>query len=127
MNLKKIIYVLIGTFGIVIGAIGAIVPLLPSFPFLLLATCCFGKSSDKLDNLFKSSTLYKNNLESYVTGNGMYMKVKIKILIMITILLTFGFIMMNDTFIGRLVIIIVWLFHIYYFSLKVKTIKKANS
>ncbi len=125
MNLKKIIYVLIGTFSIVIGAIGAIVPLLPSFPFLLLATCCFGKSSDKLDHRFKSSTLYKNNLESYVTGNGMYMKVKIKILIMITILLTFGFIMMNDIFIGRLVIIIVWLFHIYYFSLKVKTIKKG--
>ena len=60
----------------ILGAIGAVLPLLPAFPFLLLATVCYAKSSERLHNWFINTKLYKNNLESFVQGNGMSWPVK---------------------------------------------------
>ena len=37
MKLKKIIYITLGCIGLGLGAVGAVLPLLPAFPFLLLA------------------------------------------------------------------------------------------
>ena len=45
MKIKKILYVILGCIGLALGAVGAILPLLPAFPFLLLAAFCFAKSS----------------------------------------------------------------------------------
>ena len=123
MNVKKIIYLSLGFIGLVLGAIGAVLPLMPAFPFLLLAAFGFGRSSEKLDAWFKSTKLYKNNLESYVKGQGMTLKTKLKIMIIVTILMCIGFIMMHKITLGQFVLALVWLFHIIYFSFGVKTIK----
>lgn len=71
MTGKKIIYIAFGILGLGVGALGVVLPLLPAFPFLMLAAFCFGKSSKKLDRWFKGTKLYKNNLETYVKGQGM--------------------------------------------------------
>ena len=76
MNLKKILYIILGCIGLAIGAVGAVVPMLPAFPFLLLAAFCFARSSEKLHNWFINTKLYKDNLESYVAGKGMTKKTK---------------------------------------------------
>ena len=60
-------------------------PLLPAFPFLLLAAFCFAKSSERLHNWFINTKLYKNNLESYVKGQGMTRKTKIKMQVLMII------------------------------------------
>jgi uncharacterized membrane protein YbaN (DUF454 family) len=122
MTTKKVFYILFGCIGLAFGAIGAVLPLLPSFPFLLLAAFCFGKSSKKLDHWFKETKLYKKNLESYVKGEGMIWKTKIKIISLVTLLMTVGFLLMGAVPIGRVVLICVWIFHILYFSFGIKTI-----
>ena len=99
-------------------------PLLPAFPFLLLAAFCFAKSSERLHNWFINTKLYKNNLESYVKKKGMSKKTKIKIMVMITILMSIGFIMMHRIWIGQLILFFVWLFHIYYFVFRIKTLNE---
>ena len=58
MKLKKIVYLTLGFLGLALGAVGAVLPLLPAFPFLLMAAVCFGKSSEKLDRWFRSTKLY---------------------------------------------------------------------
>ena len=126
MKLKKVIYITVGCLGLALGAVGAVFPLLPAFPFLLLAAICFGKSSERLDRWFKNTKLYKNNLESFVKGQGMTWKTKIKIMITVTVLMTIGFIMMNQVVVGRIVLACVWVFHIIYFIFGVKTIKNTN-
>lgn len=126
MKIKKIVYIVLGCIGVGLGAIGAVVPMIPSVPFLLLAAFCFGRSSEKLNNWFINTKLYKNNLESYVQGRGMTWKTKIRIMIMVTVLMTIGFIMMSRVPVGRILLACVWLFHIVYFVFGVKTIKAEN-
>ena len=125
MNLKKIFYITLGCIGLAIGAIGAVVPMLPAFPFLLLAAFCFGKSSEKLHIWFINTKLYKDNLESYIEGKGMTKKTKIRIMITVTVLMSIGFIMMDQVPVGRIVLACVWLFHILYFMFGVKTLSAA--
>ena len=126
MKIKKIIYIVLGCIGVGLGAVGAIVPLLPAFPFLLMATVCFAKSSEKLHSWFINTKLYKNNLESYVQGRGMTWATKIRIMITVTVLMSIGFVMMSRVPVGRIILAFVWLFHIIYFAIGVKTLSTAT-
>lgn len=126
-KMKKIIYTTIGCISMALGAVGTILPILPTVPFLMLAVFCFAKSSQRLHTWFTNTKLYKNNLESYAKGEGMTKKVKIKIMATVTILMTIGLIMMNQVPVGRMILAIVWLFHILYFSFAVKTCEVKNA
>ena len=46
---------------------------------------------------------------------------------MATVLMAIGFIMMNNVPIGRVVLVIVWIFHFLYFGLKVETVKEEKA
>lgn len=127
MNIKKILYIALGCLGVGLGAIGAVLPMLPAFPFLLLAAFCFGRSSERLHRWFTGTKLYKNNLESYVKGQGMTWKTKIRIMVTVTLLMTVGFIMMRQVMIGRIVLLCVWVFHLVYFIFGVKTFRSENA
>lgn len=125
-NMKKAILIVVGFIGLGLGALGAVLPLMPAFPFLLLAAYCFGKSNEKLDNWFKSTKLYKNNLETYVKGEGMTMKTKIRVVSMVSVLMSIGFMCMGNVPVGRIVLIVVWLFHVFYFFKCVKTMEEVE-
>jgi hypothetical protein len=121
--MKRSIYLCIGFLSLALGAIGAVLPLLPTVPFLMLAAICFGKSSERLHTWFTSTKLYKENLESYVEGKGMSIKTKVRIMITVTILMSIGFVMMHRVPVGRIVLGFVWIFHVFYFVFGVKTLK----
>ena len=123
--MTKHLYLFAGLIALGLGAIGAAVPLLPAFPFLLLASICFAKSSDRLYQWFISTKLYKNNLESYVKGKGMTMRTKNKIIATVTVLMGFGFtiMMIKEVYIPCVILACVWIFHIIYFFFGVKTLK----
>ena len=122
--MKRILYIILGCVGVGLGAIGAVVPMLPAFPFLMLAAFCFARSSEKLDRWFKGTKLYQDNLADYVAGRGMTVKTKVRIMITVTLLMSIGFIMMGLKGIvtGCIVLGCVWAFHIVYFIWGVKTI-----
>lgn len=122
MSGKKILYISLGVLGLGLGALGVVLPLLPAFPFLMLAAFCFGRSSEKLDRWFKNTKLYQNNLETYVKGQGMTRKTKIRVMVTVTLLMLFGFLMMvlKALYIPCGILGAVWLFHILYFCFGVK-------
>jgi len=127
--MKRILYIILGCVGVGLGAIGAVVPMLPAFPFLMLAAFCFARSSEKLDRWFKGTKLYQDNLADYVAGRGMTVKTKVRIMITVTLLMSIGFIMMGLKGIvtGCIVLGCVWAFHIVYFIWGVKTIPAAEA
>ena len=134
MKIKRLLWIILGFIGLGIGAVGVlswfinttlhfVLPMLPAFPFLLLAAFSFGKSSERLHKWFIGTKLYKNNLESYVKGQGMTLYTKIKVMVTVTLLMAFGFFMMfrKDLYIPCAILGGVWLFHIVYFIWGVKT------
>ena len=126
MRIKKAIYIAIGCLGLGLGAVAAVIPLLPSFPFLMLALICFGRSSERLHRWFIGSSLYKNNLESFVQGRGMTVRAKIRLMVVVTITMAIGFVMMGQLWLGRIVLALVWLFHILYFTLRIRTLPRED-
>lgn len=126
MNIRKMIYLVIGGISLTLGAIGAVMPFLPTFPFLFLATCCFAKSSDRLHQWFTQTKLYQNNLESYVQGKGMSWTTKIRVMVIVTLLMAVGFLMMSRVPIGQIVLAGVWVFHMIYFIFGIKTLKEGT-
>lgn len=127
--MKKAILIITGCIGVGLGAVGAVLPLLPAFPFLLLAAVCFAKSSERLDRWFRGTKLYKNDMESFVNGQGMTKRTKIKVMITVTLLMAVGFAVMfaREVYIPCMILGGVWLFHIIYFAFVVKTHRKEES
>ena len=78
MSLKKVFWIILGCIGVGLGSIGVFLPILPSVPFLLLATFSFARSSERLHKWFVNTKLYKKNLESYVQGKGMTIETKVR-------------------------------------------------
>lgn len=124
MKIKKLIYIVVGCIGVALGAIGSVVPMLPAFPFLLLAAVCFGKSSERLHTWFIGTKLYKNNLESFVEGRGMTWKTKLRIMLIVTLTMAFGFLMMSRVPVGRMILAAVWVLHVLIFCFGIKTLKE---
>lgn len=128
MKVKKALYVVLGCIGVGLGAVGAVVPLLPAFPFLLLAAFCFAKSSERLHAWFVNTKLYKQNLESYVQGRGMTWATKIRVMVTVTLVMSVGFalMMLKSLYIPCAILGGVWVFHLLYFIFGVKTLPKAK-
>lgn len=118
---KRLLLITLGFIFLALGVIGAILPLMPAFPFLLASLIAFGKSSEKLELWFKGTSLYKNNLESFIEKKGMRKAEKIRVLTLITLLFSIGFIMMKNTVTGRVVLVLVWIMHLYVFIYRIKT------
>ncbi len=114
-------YLILGTISLTIGVIAFVIPLFPSFPFLLLTFILYSKSSDKMVNWFMSTTLYKQSLESYLNGEGLTKGSKIKIMIVITMTLSIGAFFSKNIQWVLWLLFIIWLFHLLYFTFRVKT------
>ena len=126
--MKKILYNILGCFGVGMGVVGAVIPILPTFPFLMLAAFCFARSSEKMDRWFKNTKLYQDNLKDFAAGRGMTMKVKVRVMAAVTLLMSIGFVMMGlrGVVTGCIVLCCIWIFHVVYFLFAVKTIPTAE-
>lgn len=127
--MRRILYIILGCIGVGLGAVGAVLPMLPTFPFLMLAAFCFARSSEKLDRWLKSTKLYKDNFADFAAGRGMTVKTKVRILSTVTLLMSIGFAVMGIKGIvsGCIVLGCVWVFHIVYFVWGVKTIRPEET
>lgn len=124
--MKKIINgicVVLGFVFIGIGVIGIVLPVLPTTPFLLLALILFAKGSKRFHTWFMGTFLYKKYIEAYTSTKAMPMKTKIKALITVSILFAIGFVF-SPVIWAKVVIIIGWLLHVYFFLFRMKTAKE---
>lgn len=104
-----------------LGFLGAILPLLPTTPFILLAGFCFARSSEKVNQWFQATKLYKLVFENYTKKRTMTLKAKLTLLAPLTVLLGISFAALVSVPAMRVVIALVWCAHIVYFGFVVKT------
>ena len=126
MQIKRMLYLVTGILAGVLGTIGIFLPILPTVPLYLLAAFCFARSSEKLHTWFTGTRLYRENLESYAQGQGMTRRTKVRIMATTTVVMTAGFVMMDQLLAARVLLACVWLFHVLYFGFRVKTIPEPH-
>lgn len=122
----KLIYVLIGFISLFLGLLGIILPILPTTPFLLLTLYCFSKGSERWNNWFISTKIYKNHLESFVENKAMTIKQKLSILFLADFMLAFPLVF-SKSFHLRIFILFLIVCKFYYFIFKIETIKNTCS
>ncbi|WP_066720210.1 YbaN family protein [Clostridium sp. Marseille-P299] len=119
----RLLYLLFAFVFLGIGAVGVIIPVLPTTPFLLLASYFFAKGSEKFHRWFMSTKLYKKHLESFVNNRAMTLKTKLSILLPVSAMLLITFYFVNNLH-ARIFIAAVIVFKYYYFTFHIKTIKE---
>ena len=126
MNLKKLIFIILGFLFLALGTIGVFLPILPTTPFYLLTLFFFANSSERLHIWFVGTKLYKKHLESFVEHRGMLLQTKLSIICTVTLLMGFGFFMMARKGIWSpcIILAVVWICHIIYFMFRVETVKE---
>ncbi|MGM9934255.1 YbaN family protein [uncultured Clostridium sp.] len=122
-KMKRYMYIAAGIISVVLGSIGVVLPVLPTTPFLLLASFCFAKGSKRFDDWFKSTRLYKKHLESFVENRAMTLKQKWTLLLFADFMMMFPLIIL-DSLIIKGIIVMVIICKYYYFFNHIETIKE---
>ncbi len=120
-GLRRRLWAVAGFTAFGLGAAGAVLPILPTTPFLLAAAWCFARSSERLDEWLRSTGLYRTVVEGYVAKRAMTVKSKLLLLVPLTAMLGVSFALMANVPAGRVVVAVIWVAHLVYFGFVVKT------
>lgn len=117
----RILFIVLGFIFLGVGAVGIVVPILPTTPFLLLASFFFAKGSKRFHDWFLSTKLYKKYLESFVKSRAMTLKGKLTILIPVSCMLIITFILVDNIY-ARIVLVILFISKYVYFFTQIRTV-----
>ena len=73
----KLFYNVAGVLAVVLGILGLFLPLLPTTPFLLLASACFARGSSRLHGWLVNHRVFGVYLRNFEAGNGIPLRAKI--------------------------------------------------
>lgn len=122
----KVVLIILGFISMGIGIVGIVTPILPTTPFLLLASFFFAKGSKRFHDWFISTKIYKKYLESFVKSKAMTLKNKLTILLPVSCMLIITFIFVNNLY-ARLVLVILFIGKYLYFFTQIRTIAKEET
>jgi uncharacterized membrane protein YbaN (DUF454 family) len=118
-SLKKVFFACAGVAMLGLGALGTVVPGLPTTPLLLLALYCFAKGSERLSRWFRGTKMYHRYLSDYVETKSMTRKQKLSIQLLATTMMTISFIIV-DVLAVRIFLVVAFFSMNYIFIFRIK-------
>lgn len=73
---------ILGSFALVLAILGIFLPLLPTTPFLLLASACYARGSPRLHQWLRNHPTFGKFLRDFEDGRGIPLRAKILALVM---------------------------------------------
>ena len=93
-KIVRALWFILGTICLVLGAIGMVLPLLPTTPLLLGAAACYYKSSERMHRWLLNNKWFGEYIRNYLEGKGIPMKTKIAALSFLWITISFSTVFM---------------------------------
>ncbi len=123
MRLINLALIFMGLLFTGIGMVGVLIPVLPTTPFLILASVCFMKSSDKFDRWLRKTKIYQNYAEDFVRDRSMTFKRKAKLMFISDLMLLFPLIKLDSIYL-KLFIVAIIILKYWFFIFKIQTKKE---
>ena len=76
-RLARVVFFLSGTFFVVLGAIGIVLPVLPTTPFMLLAAACYARSSLCFYNWLLNNKIFGPTIRQWREDGSVALKTKV--------------------------------------------------
>lgn len=89
-RITKAFLIVAGTISLALGAIGIVLPILPTTPFLLLSAACYCRSSDRLYKWLLTNKWFGEYIKNYREGKGVPLKTKIIALTVLWVTITYS-------------------------------------
>jgi len=124
-HIKKYSLITLGIFFVILGVIGAVLPLLPTTPFLILALSCFAKSSPRFHQALLNNRFFGEPLRQWEESRSLTRRTKIKAAALIILTFSISIFILQDKpplQIGLSSLAVVLLFFIW----RLKEINKAS-
>jgi len=76
-NMTRLVLLGCGWAALGLGALGMLVPVLPTAPFVLLAAACFLRSSERLHRWLVAHPRFGAHITDYLAGRGLRLRAKV--------------------------------------------------
>ena len=106
-KLKKILYIFAGTFFLVIGSIGIVIPVLPTTPFLILAAACYIRGSERLYHWLLNNRILGEFIRNYREGKGITLRNKVLTTIFLWITISYSAFFIVNIWIVQLILFVI--------------------
>ncbi|MEE8358954.1 MAG: YbaN family protein [Candidatus Hydrothermarchaeales archaeon] len=103
----RALLIVAGTFFVGLGIIGIFLPVLPTTPFLLLATACYARSSERFYNWLLNNKWFGNYIKNYREGKGVPLKLKVLSISSLWITIGYSVIFIIHIFLVRTILILI--------------------
>ncbi len=117
--IARTLWIILGSALVAIGAIGAVVPGLPTTVFLILAAACYIRSSQTLYDWLISNKTFGPYLKDYREGKGMPRNAKILAISMIVLFAGYAALFAIENLWVRVMVAVTGLIGIFYVLFKV--------
>lgn len=106
-----------------LGALGVVLPILPTTPLLIAAACLFAKGSERFHKWFLGTKLYKKYIETAVKDGTMERSAKRNM--MVTLAIVFGMGVYFSPAFAKVIILVVAAIHFYVLIFRIRTVEAA--
>jgi len=125
-SVKKYLLIFLGTVSFTLGIVGVILPVLPTTPFLLLASLCYIRSSKRLYNWLINHKIFGEYIYNYLTYRKVKKSAKLGALIFLWLSLLTSIMVVSNLHLRIFLIIVGVGVSIHLFTLKTMREEKKN-
>ena len=120
MEIKRLIFFILGATFLGVGAVGIIIPILPTTPLVLASFLCFSQSSKKAEKWISNNRYFGSYIENYKTKKGVPLDVKLKSILFLWVTLIASIMLMDQYSLHLLLILVGVAVTAHILSLKTK-------
>ena len=93
--LKRYLLLSLGWLSVILGAIGALLPVIPTTPFLILALACFSKSSPRFHRMLLNNKWVGPSLTEWEQNKTISRQIKFRAMVLVVISFTISIIILS--------------------------------